>query len=86
MPRGDGSGLPPGVPADRRFRTDRRRRAQVEISRFLGASHSAHAGFLELRAVGEDEHPVLVTLPVEAAMTLLNDLQRLANEDRWFQE
>lgn len=86
MPRGDGIGLPVGVAEERRLKTDRRRRAHVEIARFLGASQSARPGFLELRAVGVEEHPVQVTLPVEAAMTLLNDLQRLANEDRWFQD
>jgi len=77
--------LPEGVVEDRRKRVDRRRLHQLEIHRVLGVTASAaRPGFVTIRAVGHESSPAQVTLPVEAAMTLLNDLQRVANEDRWF--
>jgi len=77
--------LPAGVLEDRRRRVDRRRLQELEIQRILGvAASNTRPGFLMIRAVGLESSPAQVTLPVEAAMTLLNDLQRLADEDRWF--
>ena len=77
--------LPEGVAADRRKRVDRRRLQELEIHRILGvAASSKRPGFVAIRAVGLESSPAQITLPAEAAMTLLNDLQRLADEDRWF--
>ena len=84
MPHADDR-LPAGVPEDRRKRVDRRRLQTLDINRILGVTASgARPGFVIIRAVGQESSPAQVTLPVEAAMTLLNDLQRVANEDRWF--
>lgn len=84
MPRANDR-LPEGLVEDRRKRVDRRRLRGLDVHRVLGVSASAtRSGFLTIRAIGDEDAPVQVTLPVEAAMTLLNDLQRLADEDRWF--
>ncbi len=84
MPRGDESSLPPGVPEDRRVLVDRRRLRTLHVARVLGAAASAQPGFLAIRAVDQDDAPAQVMLPVEAAMALLNELQRLSDEDGWF--
>ncbi len=77
--------LPEHLAADRRRGADRRRVQTLEVHRILGVSASTeHSGFLAIRAIGAANTPAQVTLPVEAAMTLLNDLQRMADEDRWF--
>jgi len=77
--------LPEGLAEDRRKRADRRRIRELEVHRVLGIAASAtHSGFLTIRAIGAENTPAQITLPVEAAMTLLNDLQRMADEDRWF--
>lgn len=84
MPRGDESSLPPGVLVDRRTRADRRRVRAVDIARVLGSSPDSRPGLLTVRAVDFEDAPVLITLTVEAAMTLLNDLQGRSTESRWF--
>jgi hypothetical protein len=84
MPQGNGPGLPPGVTQDRRVRVDRRRLRELDASRVLGASAHGRPGYILIRAVDSEGAPAQITLPVEAAMTLLNDLHRLSEGDRWF--
>jgi len=84
MPRGQEGTLPVGVPADRRKGADRRRLRELEVARVLGATAAGKPGYLTIRGVDQENAPVQVTLPVEAAVTLLNDLKRLSDEGGWF--
>ncbi len=84
MQRDQESPVPPGVLTDRRSSADRRRLRELGLSRVLGAAPAGRPGFLAIRALDDHDAPVLVSLSVEAAMTLLNDLQRISNEEDWF--
>lgn len=56
---------------------------EMNLTRILGASPTAE-GTVQISAIEQDSLRVLLALPVEAAMTLLNDLSRIAREDGWF--
>ncbi|MEO8502458.1 MAG: hypothetical protein ABI609_01035 [Acidobacteriota bacterium] len=84
MTPNDGALLPPGLSEDRRILTDRRRLATVEIGRILGVVASQEPGSIVVRGTRDTGAPIVLTVRVEAAMALLNDLQQLAIIDGWF--
>ena len=55
---------------------------EVHVMRILGATETD--GAVEIRAVGPGTAPVLLRLPVEAAMALLNSLSRISRDHGWF--
>lgn len=81
MPKGERD--PTASTLDRRALGDRRSVTEISIVRILGAQ-AGHGELVEVHAVGGQGRPIRLRLPAEAAMTLLNDLSRLAREDGWF--
>ena len=72
--------LPPAPPTAR----DRGRIAAVHLRRVFDAAPNQTGDGVELRVLGADGQPLIIELPLEAAMTLLNGLRRLATAERWF--